>query len=124
MDNKKIYPIIIYNSDGGINRIDFSGMDPSASPVGLTDSFDMTRDGICLWAVSDTPPAIEGASLPTIAAPYISYDNTRDISPVNVSCSVPAWLKDEADKRSVDLSALLQRALLDLIDSEAKEKEE
>lgn len=99
-------------------------MDPSANPAGLADSFDMTRDGICLWAVSDAPPAIEGASLPTIAAPYISYDNTRDISPVNVSCSVPAWLKDEADKRSIDLSALLQRALLDLIDSETKETEE
>ena len=121
MENKKIYPIIIYNSDGGINRIDFSGLDPSSHPAGVADAFDMTRDGVCLWAVADMPSGIDGAQMASIAAPYISYDQSRDISPALITCSVPAWLKDEAENKGVDCSALLQRALLDILVPDSNE---
>lgn len=97
-------------------------MDSAAHPAGLADAFDMNKDGICLWAVSDAPIPIEGAQPAAIAAPYISYDETRDISPVTVSCSVPAWLKNEADSQGIDYSALLQRAILDYISNNTEEK--
>ncbi len=99
-------------------------MDPASHPAGLADAFDMNKDGICLWAVSDSPIPIEGGQAAAIAAPYISYDNTRDISPVTFSCSVPAWLKNEADARGIDCSALLQRALLDLISEDGDKSDD
>ena len=121
---KYVYPAILTPEDGAYN-VDFPDL-PGCYTCGddLADALHMANDALSLWlcrseeknspipAASRTVEAPEGSTVSLILADTDQY--RRRMYPersVRKTLTIPAWLNEAAEARSVNFSQVLQEAL-------------
>ena len=122
---RKVYPALLAQTESGgyfIRVPDVSGCVTTGRTI--EDALDNIRDALagCLCVLED-----EGLDLPAPSAPAViadgsstvvlvdvdllAYREATDTRAVRKNVSMPAWLSNMADKRGINCSQLLQKAL-------------
>ena len=122
---KKLYPALLKPCESGgyvISVPDVKGCVTTGDSI--EDALDSIRDALagCLCALEDVNEPLPTASEPAAVADskatvilvdvdLIEYRKETDLKAVRRNVSLPAWLSYLADKRGVNCSQLLQKAL-------------
>lgn len=123
---KTAYPAIVHAEEGGywVEFPDLEGCfsDGDTLPEAIANASDalggylcslMDRD-ICAPAASDAKSiAAEDGYVTIVVTDPLSYK--RSMKSVKKTLTIPEWLNEEAEKRHVNFSSVLQKALLALI---------
>lgn len=124
---KKVYPAVFHFEDGSywLNFPDLAGCYSSGENLEEAITMGSEALGLYLASLADDGMAFPAASsIADIASDgdlvnYICADvdkYRRDTRAVRKTVSIPAWLADEAEKRNISLSRVLQDALLNTFD--------
>lgn len=122
---KYVYPVI-FEPENGMYNVSFPDL-PSCYTCGddLTDAMFMAEDALGGWlsraeelgesipaasAMADVPVP-EGASVSLILADTEAYRRAHSEKAVKKTLSIPSWLNEAAEARSVNFSQVLQKAL-------------
>ena len=122
---RKIYPALVERMEGGgyaIRVPDVRGCVTTGKTI--DEALDNIRDALsgCLCVLEDVgqalpeasaPEAIteDGAAVVLVDVDLLKYREETDTRAVRKNVSLPAWMASLADKRGVNCSQLLQRAL-------------
>lgn len=123
---KKVYPVILTQvSDGYVVKVPDLDIDTQGKDI--ADAIYMARDAIGLWGITEED---EGRSIPEPAIPikdihhnedeivtlididFVEYRKMEDNQAVRQNCSLPAWLKNKADRANINFSKVLQDGLM------------
>lgn len=118
---KKVYPIILTESDG-MYVVSVPDLEIGSQGYTVQEAIDMARDAIGLWGISMQDlkqPIPEPKTLrPTcaenefVALVDVDFDEFREAEKlVRKNCTIPQWLNDQAERERINFSAVLQKAL-------------
>lgn len=132
---KRIYPVIFTKTEEGY-LIEVPDLEILTQGTDLENAFDMARDAISITIVSlednneaiPSPSGIDdidislgtfaknGKSFVSIVDTDVSaYRRKVDTKPVRRNVSLPSWLNHEADAAGINVSRVLQEALIDTL---------
>ena len=121
---KKVYPALLSSTDSGfvIRVPDVAGCVTTGESV--DEALDNIRDALagCLCVLEDVGQELpkpsdpftvsaDGATLVLVDVDLLKYREETDTRAVRKNVSLPAWLATMADRRGVNFSQLLQKAL-------------
>ena len=122
---KTVYPVVFAKLDGGyaVHVPDFP-LDTQGDT--LAEAIEMARDAIGIMGIDleddkkvlPTPSAIENVSckigefVSLVDIDFASYRRAHERRSVRRNVTLPSWLNDEADKSGINVSAVLQNALM------------
>ncbi len=132
---KKMYPVI-FTQTSDIVLVEVPDLKILTQGSDIENAFDMARDAISITIVSmednneSIPPATkicnvdiehatfvnEGESFTSIVDVDIAeYRKRIDTKPVRRNVSLPCWLNHEADLAGINVSRVLQEALMNIL---------
>ncbi|MCM1441703.1 MAG: type II toxin-antitoxin system HicB family antitoxin [Roseburia sp.] len=129
---KNVYPIIITPPEEGeiYYLVYIPDFDINTEGTSLDDALYMARDaiglvGICMEddgkaipAASELKPACESNQLTAlIDIDFAAYREKNENRAVRKNCTIPAWLDKKATAQGVNFSAVLQKALLEVVEN-------
>ena len=127
---KTVYPIVMENVDNQIIvyipdfEINTQGdnyahaMEMARDAIGIV-GIDMQDDGEALpipSALIDVSTKHQGKDVSLVDVDFIAYRRQNDMRSVRRNVSLPAWLDAQASKSHVNVSAVLQKALINELD--------
>ena len=126
---KAVYPIIIYPKSSGeaTHYVEIPDIDRGTQGETLAECMDMARDALSLWAITETdagrtvpePSELSSLDVPAgavatlIDVDFEEYRRRLANRAVRKNCTIPAWLNEAAEKQHINISAILQRALME-----------
>lgn len=135
---KKMYPVIFTKTNDGY-LIEVPDLEILTQGTDMENAFDMARDAISITIVSlednnepvPVPSKLEdvtygtfancGKSFTSIVDTDISeYRRKIDTKPVRRNVSLPSWLNYAADSAGINVSRVLQDALIDTLHIEKR----
>jgi len=124
---RKAYPIILRPMEDGWFMVTVPDFDVNTQGKDMADAMFMARDviGLCGIDMQDDGKALPEASamkavehlkqdgdvITLVDVDFDAYRRQNDLRTVKKNCTVPAWLSNEAERRGINFSALLQSAL-------------
>lgn len=132
---KKMYPVIFTQTSDAV-LVEVPDLEILTQGTNIENAFDMARDAISITIVSmednnesiPTPTKIndinikhttfanEGESFASIVDVDIAeYRKRIDTRPVRRNVSLPCWLNHEADLAGINVSRVLQEALINVL---------
>lgn len=129
---KSIYAIVITPPENGEKyyTVHVPDLDLYTQGRDLNDAIYMAKDCIGIWGISQEdakkvipkgttlkPQASENEIVTLVEVDFSAYRAKNDNRSVRKNCTIPAWLDKKATAQGVNFSAVLQKALLDVVDS-------
>lgn len=132
---KKMYPVIFTQTSDAV-LVEVPDLEILTQGTNIENAFDMARDAISITIVSmednnesipaptkirdiditQTTFANEGESFSSIVDVNIAeYRKRIDTRPVRRNVSLPCWLNHEADLAGINVSRVLQEALMNVL---------
>ncbi len=132
---KKMYPVIFTQTSDAV-LVEVPDLEILTQGTNIENAFDMARDAISITIVSmednnesipaptkirdiditQTTFANEGESFSSIVDVNIAeYRKRIDTRPVRRNVSLPCWLNHEADLAGINVSRVLQEALINVL---------
>lgn len=124
---RKVYPVILSPIEDGWFMVTVPDFDVNTQGKDMAEAMFMARDviGICGIDMEDDGKALPEASgmakvnrlkkaddiITLVDVDFDEYRRQNDLRTVKKNCTIPAWLSNEAEKRGINFSALLQSAL-------------
>lgn len=129
---KNIYAIIITPPENGEKyySVYVPDLDLYTQGKDIADAIYMAKDCIGIWGISQEdakkaipkgttlkPEAEKNELVTLVDVDFAAYREKNDNRSVRKNCTIPAWLDKKATAQGVNFSAVLQKALLDVIES-------
>lgn len=129
---KHVYPIIITPPEQGETDylVYVPDFDINTEGTSLDDALYMARDaiglvGICMEDDGKQIPAPaalkpeceDGQLVALIDIDFAAYREKNDNRCIRKNCTIPAWLDKKATAQGINFSAVLQKALVDIVDA-------
>ncbi len=129
---KSIYAIIITPPENGekFYSVYVPDLDLYTQGKDIEDAIYMAKDCIGLWGISQEDahrPIPQGTTFKPVIADneiaslvevdFAAYREKNDNRSVRKNCTIPAWLDKKATAQGVNFSAVLQKALYDIVDA-------
>lgn len=132
---KRTYPVI-FTEDKNVILVEVPDLDALTEGKSIEDAIEMARDAICIHIVSreengeTIPPSsninavdIEKSEFYKKGKSFVSivdvdveeYRRKVDTKPVRRNVSLPSWLNYEAEKAGINVSGVLQKALIETL---------
>lgn len=137
---KKVYPVIFTQTPNGF-LIEVPDLEILTEGTDMENAIDMARDAISITLVSmeenndviPTPSSPEGVNISKgtftdAGKGFVSmvdvdtkeYRRKIDTTPVRRNVSLPTWLNDEANAAGINVSRVLQDALMERLNIERR----
>lgn len=128
---KSIYAIVISPIEGGekFHNVFVPDLDLYTQGKDIADCIAMAKDCIGLWGIcqedNNKPipqgvtmkPAMNEEDISTLVeVDFSAYREKNDNRSVRKNCTIPAWLDKKATAQGVNFSAVLQKALTNIVD--------
>ncbi len=129
---KSIYAIVITPPEEGEKyySVYVPDLDLYTQGKDIEDAIYMAKDCIGVWGISQEDarrPIPKGVTLkPEVAdnelvslveVDFAAYREKNDNRCIRKNCTIPAWLDKKATAQGINFSAVLQKALVDLVDA-------
>lgn len=129
---KSIYAIVITPPENGEKyySVYVPDLDLYTQGKDIEDCIYMAKDCIGIWGISEEDarrPIPKGTTLKPVVADnelvslvevdFAAYREKNDNRCVRKNCTIPAWLDKKATEQGVNFSAVLQKALYDILDA-------
>nr|DAP31251.1 MAG TPA: hypothetical protein [Caudoviricetes sp.] len=129
---KHVYPIIITPPEQGEKDylVYVPDFDINTEGTSLDDALFMARDaiglvGICMEddgkqipePAALKPECEDGQLVALIDIDFAAYREKNENRCIRKNCTIPAWLDKKATAQGINFSAVLQKALIDLVNS-------
>lgn len=129
---KSIYAIVITPPENGgkYYSVYVPDLDLYTQGKDIEDCIYMAKDCIGVWGISQEDahrPVPKGTTLKPAAADneivslvevdFAAYREKNDNRCIRKNCTIPAWLDKKATAQGVNFSAVLQKALVDIVDA-------
>ena len=125
---KKIYPVIITPTGENDYFVEVPDMDIATQGSSIENSIDMARDAISIMAVdmeedgkplpaasdiSNVKPTADNSIVTLVDVDIEAYKRMLDNRAVRKNCTIPGWLNEAAEAQHINISAVLQSALIE-----------
>ena len=129
---KSIYAVIISPPGEGEKyyNVYVPDLDLYTECKDLADAIAMAKDCIGIWGISEEdagrtipqgvtlkPKTEEKDIVTLVEVDFKAYREKNDNRSVRKNCTIPAWLDKEATARKVNFSAVLQEALINIVEN-------
>jgi predicted RNase H-like HicB family nuclease len=129
---KSIYSVIITPPKDGEKyySVYVPDLDLYTEGKDIADAINMAKDCIGVWGICEEDakreipigttlkPDVKDDEIATLVeVDFASYREKNDNKSVRKNCTIPAWLDKKATEQHVNFSAVLQKALVDIIEN-------
>lgn len=129
---KSIYAIIITPPENGekFYNVYVPDLDLYTQGRSIEDCIYMAKDCIGVWGISQEdakkeipkgvtlkPETEKNEIVTLVEVDFAAYREKNDNKAVRKNCTIPAWLDKKATAQGVNFSAVLQKALVDIIET-------
>lgn len=127
---KSIYAIIITPPENGEKyySVYVPDLDLYTQGKDVEDCICMAKDCIGIWGLSQEdakkeipqgvtlkPAAGESEIVTLVEVDFAAYREKNENRSIRKNCTIPAWLEKKATEQGVNFSAVLQKALVDIV---------
>ena len=128
---KSIYAIVITPPENGEKyfSVHVPDLDLYTQGKDIEDCIAMAKDCIDIWGISEEdakreipkgvtmkPEAAENEIVTLVEVDFAAYREKNDNRSIRKNCTIPAWLDKKATEQGVNFSAVLQKALVDIVE--------
>lgn len=119
-----VYPVILTPAKCGY-VVTVPDLEINTQGADMADAIAMARDAIGLWGITEQdcgrtvpkpgnmkPVCEDGELVSLIDIDFDAYRRANDTRAVRRNVTLPSWLDDKASKAGVNVSGVLQRALM------------
>lgn len=127
---KSIYSIVITPPENGEKyfSVYVPDLELYTQGVDLEDAITMAKDCIGIWGIAEEDakkaipqgttfkPIIKENEISTLVeVDFTAYREKNDNRSIRKNCTIPAWLDKKATEQGINFSAVLQKALVDIV---------
>lgn len=127
---KSIYSIVITPPENGEKyfSVYVPDLELYTQGVDLEDAIAMAKDCIGIWGIAEEDskraipkgttlkPIIKENEISTLVeVDFAAYREKNDNRSIRKNCTIPAWLDKKATEQGINFSAVLQKALVDIV---------
>ncbi len=128
---KSIYAIVISPPESGEKyyNVYVPDLNLYTEAKDIEDSIRMAKDCIGIWGIAQEdahkeipkgttlrPTATENDIVTLVEVDFTVYREKNENRAVRKNCTIPAWLDKKATAQHVNFSAVLQKALIDIVE--------
>ena len=129
---KSVYAIVITPPEEGEKyySVYVPDLDLYTQGKNIEDALYMAKDCIGIWGISQEdahrlipkgvtlkPEAAGNELVSLVAVDFAAYREKNDNRCIRKNCTIPAWLDKKATAQGINFSAVLQKALADIVDA-------
>ena len=129
---KSIYAIVMTPPENGEEyyTVHVPDLDLYTQGKDIEDCICMAKDCIGIWGISREdageeipkgvtmrPDTESNEIVSLVEVDFSAYREKNDNRSIRKNCTIPAWLDKKATERGVNFSAVLQKALVDIIEN-------